>query len=297
MLFDIHPFSLHDGPGIRTTVFLKGCPLSCEWCHNPESQLYKPQIAFNPEKCNNCFDCVEVCPTNAFHIKNGNLILQYNLCDACGDCIPVCPKDALKIYGYKQNTEEIIKIVLKDNEYFNNSGGGITISGGEPMTQFLFIKELLVLAKQNNIHTCIETCGFAPSERYIELIDLVDLFLYDYKETDNNKHKKFTGVSNDLILKNLDLLYNSGANIILRCPIIPGVNDSENHFNGIKSLYFNYPNLAGIELMAYHNIGNDKAMQAGMKNILMNIDTADNKLKASWLNSFKSLGIEKIRFG
>jgi len=295
MLFDIHRFSLHDGPGIRTTVFLKGCPLSCKWCHNPESQLYKPQISFNSERCNNCFDCVEVCPANALQIINDKLLLQYHLCDSCGDCVPVCAKDALKIYGYKLNTEEVIKIVLKDKEYFKNSDGGITISGGEPMTQFLFTKGLLVLAKQNDVHTCIETCGFAPSEKYLELMGLVDLFLYDYKETDSSKHKSFTGVSNELILKNLDLLYNSGANIILRCPIIPGINDSEKHVNGIKYLYTKYPHLIGIELMAYHNIGNVKAKQTEMKNILMNIDTADNELKASWLKSFKSLGIEKIR--
>ncbi|MHB8579267.1 MAG: glycyl-radical enzyme activating protein [Ignavibacteriaceae bacterium] len=297
MLFDIHRFSLHDGPGIRTTVFLKGCPLDCKWCHNPESQAYKPQISFNQEKCNNCFDCIELCTKNALQIKNDKLALQYNLCDACGDCIPSCTNNALKIYGYKQSTDEVIRIVLKDKEYYDRSGGGLTISGGEPMTQFQFTKELLVLAKLNGLHSCIETCGFAPSEKILEINDFVDLFLFDYKESDPNRHKLFTGASNDLILKNLELLYKKGANIILRCPIIPGINDTENHFNEIKRLHDKYPNLAGIELMAYHNIGNDKADQIGMKNNLKNIPTTDIELKSAWLNSLKNNGCENVTLG
>ncbi len=284
LIVDINRFSLNDGPGIRTTVFLKGCPLKCKWCHNPESLELKPQLSFNREKCNNCFKCVEVCPSKVHQIINNKHYVDFNLCELHNDCNNVCPNEALTIIGKEKTVDEIIEIVLRDKDYYNNSGGGITISGGEPMMQFEFTKQILEGSKENSIHTCIETCGQSSTKKYLEIMEYVDLFLFDYKESDQIKHKEYTGVSNKLILQNLSALYNAGTNIILRCPLIPGINDSEDHLNGIANLYKQYPNLAGIEIMPYHNLGNDKAKKIGCEDKFVFLEnTADEKI-SEWIN-------------
>jgi pyruvate formate lyase activating enzyme len=297
IVVDVHRFSLHDGPGIRTTIFLKGCPLNCKWCHNPEAVSYKPQISFNTEKCKDCFECVKVCPTGAHQIKNNRHILNFELCELHGECVKVCPNEALTIIGTSKSVSDIMNLVMRDIEYYKNSTGGITISGGEPMTQFEFTKSILRSAKDNSIHTCIETCGHAPTDRYLEILDLVDIFLFDYKETNPAKHKDFTGASNDLILKNLTVLYEAGANIILRCPLIPGVNDSIEHLMGIASLYKSLPNLSGIEIMSYHNIGVDKAKKIGSESEFIQVETTESDKKNEWLVELKSLGCENVKIG
>jgi pyruvate formate lyase activating enzyme len=206
---------------------------------------------------------VRVCPTSAQTIINYKHAVNFDLCEVHAECVKVCQNEALSIIGSDKNVEEIIGVVLRDKDYYANSGGGITISGGEPMTQFEFTKEILKAARANSIHTCIETCGHAPTERYLEIGGLVDLFLFDYKESDTARHKDFTGATNDLILKNLSALYESGANIILRCPLIPGVNDTPGHLLGIAEINRGFPSLRGIEIMSYHNIGIDKAKRIG----------------------------------
>jgi len=287
LIFDIHRFSLNDGPGIRTTIFLKGCYLKCEWCHNPESQSFLPQLSFNQEKCINCFDCVKVCPNGAHKIQDEKHFVDWNLCNVSGSCVDVCPTNALKIIGKNSTVEEIISEVLKDKKYYDKSGGGITISGGEPLAQFKFTKGLLIEAKKNNIHTIVDTCGFADQNHYKEILPFVDLFLFDYKLTDDKKHKKFTGVSNKKILENLDFIYRNGASIILRCPIIPGINDDENHLEGIKNLIEKYPNLKSVEIMPYHNLGKDKAKKIGAEYKLSEIKTAGEEDKKRWNNYFE----------
>jgi pyruvate formate lyase activating enzyme len=290
IVVDAHRFSLHDGPGIRTTIFLKGCPLSCKWCHNPEAVSYKPQLSFNSEKCTNCFECVTACPSGVHKIFDNKHVVSFEMCVLNQACVKACPNEALSIIGSTKSIGDIFKIVLSDKEFYSNSGGGITISGGEPMTQFEFTKSILILAKENSIHTCIETCGHAPTERYLEILDLVDLFLFDYKETDKSRHKDFTGVSNELILKNLSVIYDSGAKIILRCPLIPGVNDSEDHFAGIVELSRKFPNIEGIEIMSYHNIGIDKAEKIGMKGKYFVGETVLDIQKNEWIKKLNSYG-------
>jgi pyruvate formate lyase activating enzyme len=297
MVLDIVRFSLHDGPGIRTTIFLKGCPLSCKWCHNPESQSYKPQLSFDSSKCTNCLDCIPICPTHALSATSGKLAVSFELCNACGDCVQTCPTDAFKIYGRLRTTDDVISIVLKDLAYYKNSGGGMTISGGEPMAQFKFTLDLLKAAKRNGVHTCVETCGYAPTERFSQLLDYVDIFLYDYKETDPVTHKRLTGVSNRLILKNLDFLYNQKANIILRCPIIPGINDTEEHLSGIRSLYKKYPNLGAVEILPYHNMGKTKAERIGATYELRDIATATREQGLRWVSLLRGYGYETVRMG
>lgn len=297
LISDIQRFSLHDGPGIRTTIFLKGCPLNCKWCHNPETRYSKPQISFSIDKCQNCFKCVDVCPTGVHYVVHGKHKLNFSKCALSGECVKVCPNDALKIIGDEKSIDDVMEIVLKDKRYYQNSGGGLTISGGEPMNQFSFTQKLLQTAKLNGLHTAIETCGYSPTQRYLDIKPFVDLFIFDYKETNPTKHKEFTGVDSKLILENLRLLHNTGVNIILRCPIIPGVNDNDEHLQGIAKLVNELPNLESVELMAYHDIGRDKAAEIGLQNEYYEIETATNEMMQNWLKKLKALSVENIRLG
>lgn len=297
VVFDIERCSFHDGPGIRTTVFLKGCPLSCKWCHNPESQSFNSQILFNKEKCVNCQNCVHACSENNHIIINGNHVFLHKECSLCGECLKNCNHNALNLKGEKMSIDMVMKEVLSDKDYYKSSGGGLTISGGEPMSQFEFTLELLKNAMENGINTCMETCGFASKNGYDQIKEYVDLFLFDYKVSNPKSHKELTGVSNDIILENLDFLYNSDANIILRCPLIPGVNDNSEHFNGIADLSEKYPNLLGIEIMAYHNMGVSKGNMLGKSMELASIPNTDDETKEKWLQHLRSLGCKNIVIG
>ncbi|RJP60243.1 MAG: glycyl-radical enzyme activating protein [Ignavibacteriales bacterium] len=297
LVSDIQRFSLHDGPGIRTTVFLKGCPLNCKWCHNPETQISKPQLSFSTDKCMNCFKCVEVCPTGTHYIIDEQHKVNFSSCKLNGECVTVCPNDSLRIVGKESSVNETLELVLRDKDYYKNSSGGLTISGGEPMNQFSFTRDLLQLAKLNGIHTVLETCGFAPKNRYLDILHLVDLFLYDYKETDPVKHKEFTGVDSKVIIDNLRALHDNGANIILRCPIIPSVNDRDDHFEGIAELVSQLPNLKSVELLAYHDIGRDKAEKVGRDNEYYHIENATEKMKKEWLQKLNELNVINVSIG
>lgn len=233
IIFSIQRFSIHDGPGIRTTVFLKGCPLRCKWCHNPES--FKMQIE------------------------------TYE-----------------KTYGRIETTENIINIVKRDSIYYEESGGGVTFSGGEPTLQYDFLMSLLKSSKENGLHTCIETSGYMPSSHLLSLIEYVDLFLYDYKLTDPILHKKYTGVDNRLILENLDILNKYEQTVILRCPIIPGINDNTEHFSAIKQLGKKYINITKTEIMPYHNIGVAKWKELGLQYDFPNMPSVDPKTIEKW---------------
>jgi pyruvate formate lyase activating enzyme len=296
MLIDIFRGSLRDGPGIRTTVFLKGCPLRCMWCHNPESWSKEKQLGYFSERCMNCFACTKVCPYGVHTAINGVHQVHYDLCRGCGKCIDACNYDALKLYGYWQDSETVFQEVLRDIDFYDDEGG-LTISGGEPLFQINFTLSLLKKCKNQGINTCIETCGYSSRSDFDKVLKYVDLLLFDYKETIGSAHKKFTGVPNEGILDNLDYIYKKGAQIILRCPIIPGVNDSKEHFEGIARMNKNYPDLRGIEIIAYHNMGVSKGTGIGVDMRLKEIANTDEKQKAEWINCLKSLGCEKAKLG
>ncbi len=257
LIFNVQKFCVNDGPGIRTTVFFKGCPLRCKWCHNPESHLCKPELFYDAEKCVGCARCSEVCPKKAHTFEDIHKINNQE-CISCGACADECSAGAIELIGKKMTAQEIIDEVLKDKVFYDDSGGGITLSGGEPLMQFDFAFDLLRQAKQNGIHTCVETCGYSDTKNLKKIAEFTDIFLFDWKITDNILHKKYTGVSNKPILDNLKMLDSMGAKIILRCPIIPNLNDNEEHFSCIADIANSNKNIFAIEVEPYHFLGNHK---------------------------------------
>jgi pyruvate formate lyase activating enzyme len=293
-IFDIQRFSLHDGPGIRTTVFLKGCPLRCIWCHNPESMKMAPQLRYKKEKCTGCMSCIPTCSNSAHDVVKGIHTLDFSRCKFLGSCLEVCAFGALQQIGREMTLEEIMAEVIKDQLYYENSGGGITISGGEPMLQFPFVMELLKQAGDMGVHTCIETSGYADIEKYRGILPLVDLFLFDYKATGEEQHKALTGMGQELILSNLDFLAQNGARIILRCPLIPGINDQIEHLQAISLLSRKYERIEGVEILPYHDYAKGKWVEIGKENLLEGMPSASQKDKAQWTEKLLEMGCVKL---
>ena len=245
-IFDIERNSYVDGPGIRTTVFFKGCNLRCAWCPNPESQSPKPQMMFYKNKCTGCGKCKEKCPN---HLES---------CELCGKCTLYCPHDAREICGKEYTVDEVMREILKDKAFYDHSGGGVTFSGGECMLQIDFLEEILKTCKENGIHTAVDTAGHVPYEYFERILPYTNLFLYDVKCYDSEKHKKYTGVRNELILENLKKLLATGKSVWVRNPIIPTVNDTVEEIQRIKAYISSCGKPEKIELLPYHAMGEHK---------------------------------------
>lgn len=282
-VFNIQKFSVNDGPGIRTTVFLKGCPLRCIWCHNPESKSSDAEIFFDVRKCIGCGKCVQICLQNCHTMTDGVHTFNRDKCEACGKCTEVCYADSLEKAGEIKSVTQVIDEVMKDKAFYDNSGGGITLSGGEPMMQFEFAFEILRTSKEKGLHTCIETCGFAAEDHYRKIAPYVDIFLFDFKESDSIKHKEFTGVGNELILSNLHMLDSIGSKIVLRCPVIPTLNDRNEHFDAIASLANSLANVTEINIEPYHPLGSGKAEMLGRDYVLKDLTFPDDSTVTQWL--------------
>lgn len=297
MIFDIQRCSLHDGPGIRTTVFFKGCPLRCLWCHNPESRRREAEMAFFEEFCVGCGACAAACRHKAHRIENGLHLFDHAVCEVCGRCVDACAFGAMRMTGQWSTVKEIMDDVRQDMAYYRQSGGGLTVSGGEPMLQLQFLKALLEAAKAEGLHTCVETSGFASRQAFESVLPLVGCFLFDYKACRPDQHLEFTGVDNELILSNLDYLCRSRAAVRLRCPLVPGLNDSPEHFQAIAAIEKKYPAIECVELLAYHNTAGHKYARHGHRNPLPDLPSADEETKKRWLESAKKCGCEKILSG
>ncbi len=258
MITDIQRFSLNDGPGIRTTVFFKGCPLHCAWCHNPESIHARRELMLYPEKCIGCGMCATVCPSGARAVRDGQLAYDPGKCQDCFACANVCFSGAIQLSGVDMSPEEIVEEVMKDFDYYRNSGGGVTLSGGEVLAQDQLAEKVLKLLKEKGVHTAIETSLFTHWETIAELLPLVDLVMADVKLFDSAAHKICTGVSNEPILENLQKLSETGVPMILRTPLIPGMTDSDENIASIAKFIASLKNVKYYELLNYNPLGESK---------------------------------------
>ena len=259
LIFDIRRYSINDGPGIRITIFMKGCPLRCAWCHNPESQSPEVQKFYTASKCIGAQDCIEVCPNDSLTLTPEGIITDYNSCELCGKCAEACPTKAIEMSGKPYEVEDLMKIIERERIHIEHSGGGVTFSGGEPLMFPEFLIEMLKACGENNLHRTVDTSGFASTETILEVAKHTDLFLYDLKLMDDEKHKKWTGVSNQLILKNLKILAENHAKLNIRIPLIKNVNT---HFEELTEMARFIYELPGekhfVNLLPYHNIASGK---------------------------------------
>lgn len=264
LIFDIQRCSYHDGPGVRTTVFFKGCGLRCAWCHNPESFSSAPQLRFCDHLCSLCGRCAAVC-THGVHTLDGvHHDVDFSKCIACGNCETECPAGALSIVGREATVEQIMDIVRRDRAFYDVSGGGLTVSGGEPTLQGSFLAALLRAAKAEGIHTCVETNGYVPADTLAQIAPVTDLFLLDFKLSDDEGLKPYTRASGPLWQNTMDTLTAMGKRVILRLPVIPGINDTPHHFAEAVCIRRAHPNVEKMEIMPYHAIGAAKWEQLGM---------------------------------
>lgn len=288
VIFDIQRFSINDGPGIRTNVFVKGCPLRCRWCHNAESLRPQAQLRYRAASCVGCGACVSACEQGVHTITKEGHVLNRAACVACGNCAEACCYSALEILGRRVTVEEVLEEVERDKAFYETSNGGLTLTGGEPTAQSEFAVALLTEAKARGLHTCVETCGFAPWAVMERLAAVTDLFLYDYKETDAAKHKEFTGVDNERILENLYRLDEMGCQTVLRCPIIPTLNDRPDHFEGICRVANRLKHLTEINIEPYHSLGSDKYTQLGETYALETLPMPSDETVAEWIKTVQA---------
>jgi pyruvate formate lyase activating enzyme len=258
IVFDIKKFSIHDGPGIRTTVFFKGCPLSCWWCHNPEGQSPAPELVLRESRCIRCGACLEVCAQGAISWDGDVVSTDREKCILSGACVEVCYAEAREMVGQEMTVAQVMAEIERDIAFYDQSGGGATFSGGEPLLQRDFLLALLRACREEEIHTAVDTCGFAAWETLDSIRRHVDLFLYDLKLMDEARHRKFTGVSNELILKNLQRLSAQGHSIFLRVPIIPGINDDAENIRQIGTFAAALPHLKRVDILPYHRAAAEK---------------------------------------
>lgn len=294
MIFDIKRYAIHDGPGIRTTVFFKGCRLHCSWCHNPEGQSFDPELMIWPERCIRCKTCVSACLNSAVSTANSLIVTDRSKCKACGVCAEKCPANAREIVGKKFSVDGLMQEVEKDVPFYDESGGGVTISGGAPLAQLRFLNAFLSACKKERIHVALDTNGYAKTEIVMKVSRNVDLFLYDLKVMDDKKHKLHTGVSNKLILKNLKRLDSLGKRIIVRFPLIPSVNSDEENVHGMIDFVSRLRNVEEIDILPYHRLGIEKAKRLGKK--AKSFKKSSDEMVENIAKELKSFGL-KVKIG
>lgn len=291
LIFNIQKFSIHDGPGIRTTIFLKGCPLRCKWCANPESQSAHVQILWDQKKCVHCLQCVKSCMYQAISCREGEIHIDEELCQGCLNCVSTCLQSALSNEGETKEIEEIVRIALQDKDFYEESGGGITISGGEGMSQPDFLKELVKELKKHNLHLAIETTGYIPKETFHELAPLFDLLLFDVKHYDTNRHFEGTGVHNEQIINNLKWAFHQGLEILPRIPVIPSFNNSIQDAAGLASLLTEI-GLKKVQLLPFHQFGERKYEMMHKEYAYKNVRALQKEDLIEYQNEFTKKGLD-----
>lgn len=284
MLFDVAHASFVDGPGIRTTVFFKGCPLNCVWCHNPEGISRQPQLAYYSKKCIGCMECVEACSFGAHRNENGVHHFDRTLCQNCGVCVPRCFGEALTFFGREVTVDELLSVLLEDKDFYDTSGGGVTLSGGECLIQADFCAELLKRLKEHGVHTAVDTCGFVPRQTLDQVMPYTDVFLYDVKAIDEDVHIRCTGQSNRIILENLRYLDEQGKTTQIRIPYVPGGNDDQ--MEKIRDFLSELKHVDEVRVLAYHSMGEAKYRALGREPMSFTPPNAD---RIAWLNSLFAL--------
>lgn len=290
LIFNIQRFSLHDGPGIRTTIFFKGCPLNCLWCQNPEGLSSKKELFQYSGKCIGCSSCLEICPEGAISFSDSEPSIDRSICKLCMTCADNCPTGALEAIGTEMTVKEITDEVFKDRVIFEESGGGVTLSGGEPLLQLGFVIELLKAMKELDINTAVETSGYVSMEALKIVSPWTDLFLYDLKLLDPEKSKEYTGISSKPVIDNFKYLAQNGSQLIVRMPLIPGVNDHRDHLRLMADI-LNEIGINELELIPYHNLGVHKYRGLNMDYQLQELEAPSKNQMAAVREAFLSEGI------
>ncbi|MBU0639295.1 MAG: glycyl-radical enzyme activating protein [Planctomycetes bacterium] len=296
IIFDIKRYALHDGPGIRTTVFFQGCPLRCAWCQNPESWEAQPRLAVRADRCMRCGACLTVCPNADAAMSANPTAVDWARCLRCGACVEVCPSGARSRPGRPWSVSEVMAAVDKDRIFYDESGGGVTFSGGEPLMQSEFLLACLRAGRERDYHTAVDTCGYASPETIMTVAQWTDLFLYDLKLIDDRRHQKHLGVNNAVILDNLRRLADRGQALCIRVPLIPGINDDEENVAALAAFVESLTNQPPVHLLPYHRIGGDKYARLGLPYTLAGVEPPTPERVAQVAARFSALGL-RVKVG